>query len=437
MLMGPDTPANLPRVQISPRRLLDVAVPPRLGRSFRWLLSATLVNNAGDGVVVAAGPLLVASQTHDPFLVSLALFFDYLPGLLFGIIAGGYADRVERRRLVVVANTLRSVVLGVLVFTIVSGAVSIVLVLGSIFLLGTAESFADAASSALLPGIVRKQDLGIGNSRQQGGFVLLNQLIGPPVGAFLFAIGMAIPFAFNGICFVLGAVLVSRVVLSSDAVIQRRTGDGPSFSSELVEGIRWLIGHPAMRTLALTIFTFNITYGAAWSVLVLWAGERLHMDALGFGLLTTAGAVGGVVGIASYGALERRFALGDIMRVGLLVETFTHLAFALTTSAVFALGVMFVFGAHAFIWGTTGTVIRQRSVPNELMGRVGGVYRMAILGGLVIGTPLGGLLASTFGITAPFWFGFVGSAILVVVLWSQFGYIAHDAAPEVAQAAES
>src|SRR3954451_1296280 len=224
MLMGPDTPANLPRVQISPRRLLDVAVPPRLGRSFRWLLSATLVNNAGDGVVVAAGPLLVASQTRDPFLVSLALFFDYLPGLLFGIIAGGYADRVERRRLVVVANILRSVVLAVLVITIVAGAVNIWLILGSIFLMGTAETFADGASSALLPGIVRKEDLGIGNSRLQGGFVLLNQLVGPPLGAFLFAVGVALPFAINAVAFALGAVLVARVVLSSAVIIQRKPG---------------------------------------------------------------------------------------------------------------------------------------------------------------------------------------------------------------------
>ena len=77
--------SNLARVPSFLRRLADVAVPPRLGRSFRFLLSASLVNNAGDGVVVAAGPLLVASQTHDPLLVSLALFFDYLPGLLFGV----------------------------------------------------------------------------------------------------------------------------------------------------------------------------------------------------------------------------------------------------------------------------------------------------------------------------------------------------------------
>ena len=413
-------------MQLGPRRLVDAALPPRLGPNFRRLLASTLVNNAGDGVVVAAGPLLVASQTRDPFLVSLALLFDYLPGLLFSVIAGGVADRVERRRLVVAANLLRSVVLLALVFTIFSGMVSIVLILGAIFLLGTAETFADSASSTILPTIVRREDLGIANSRMQGAFVLLNQLVGPPIGAFLFAIGMAVPFGVNAIAFVLGALLVSRVVISSEVLVRRPVGDGTGFWSDLADGIRWLAGHPAMRTLALTIFAFNVTFAAAWSVLVLYARDQLHMDAVGFGLLTTSSAIGGILGIAAYGALERRFALGNIMRVGLVIETFTHLALALTTSPVVALGVMFVFGAHAFIWGTTATTVRQRAVPNELMGRVGGVYRVAHLGGLVIGTPIGGALASTFGITAPFWFGFVGSAILVVLLWRQFGHIAHD-----------
>ena len=286
--------------------------------------------------------------------------------------------------------------------------------------------FADAASSTLLPSIVKREDLGVANARMQGPFVLLNQLIGPPIGAFMFAIGMAVPYAVNAAAFTLGAVLITRVVLSADQIIQRRAGSGPSFRTELVEGVRWLMSHSAMRTLALTIFAFNVTYGAAWSVLVLWAGERLHMDAVGFALLTTFSALGGILGIISYGALERRFALGDIMRVGLLIETFTHLAFALTTSPPVALGVMFLFGAHVFIWGTTATVIRQRAVPNELMGRVGGVYRMALLGGLVIGAPLGGVLASNFGVTAPFWFAFAGSAVLVVLLWGQFSYIAHS-----------
>jgi predicted MFS family arabinose efflux permease len=308
-----------------------------------------------------------------------------------------------------------------LVVTIVTGHVNIAVVLVALFVLGTAETFSDSASSTLLPGLVARDDLGIANARMNGAFLLANQLLAPPIGAFPFAVGMALPFATNAACFALGALLVSRVATST----RNELREGSSLRAEMIEGIQWLVAHPPMRTLALTIFTFNVTYGAAWSVLVLYAGERLGMNEVGFGLLTTAVAVGGVVGTVSYGRLERRFSLADIMRVGLLIETFTHLILALTTSSIVALGTLVVFGAHAFVWGTTSTVVRQRAVPDELLGRVGGVYRVAIMGGLVIGTPIGGLLARQFGITAPFWFGFVGSALLVAILWRQFDHIVH------------
>ena len=402
-------------------RFTETIAPARLGQSFRWLLSSAFVNNVGDGIVLSAGPLLVASQTRDPLLVSMAVLAEYLPVLLFGVLGGVAADRFDRKRMVIVVNLGRAFVLAVLVATIVGGAISIAVVLLALFVLGTAETFADSASSTLLPGLVAREDLGIANARMQGVFLLANQLVFPPVGAFLFSVGPALPFAANAAGFVLGAVLISRVVTD----VREIQPDRPGVRAEMIEGFRWLVAHPPMRTLALTIFTFNVTFGAAWSVLVLYASERLGMDAVGFGLLTTAVAVGGVVGTVSYGRLERRFALADIMRVGLLIETGTHLVLALTTSATVALATMVVFGAHAFVWGTTSTVVRQRAVPDALLGRVGGVYRVAIVGGLVIGTPIGGILARNFGITAPFWFGFVGSALLVAVLWRQFDNIVH------------
>jgi MFS family permease len=417
-------------VRLVPSRLVDTLAPARLGSSFRWLWAASLVNNAGDGIAVAAGPLLVASQTRDPFLVSLALLSEYLPTLLFGVVGGAIADLVDRKRMVVAVNLARAFVLAVLVVTILTGTVSIAVVLLALFALGSAETFADAASSALLPGLVTREDLGVANSRMQGAFLLTNQLLLPPIGAFLFVVGAALPFVANAAGFLLGGVLITRVVTTRRPSTASRDG----IVAEMREGVRWLVSHPPMRTLALTILTFNVTYGAAWSVLVLYASERLGMNAVGFGLLTTAIAVGGVIGILMYGRLERRFALGDIMRVGLLIETGTHLVLALTTLPVVALGTLVVFGAHAFVWGTTSTVVRQRAVPDELLGRVGGVYRVAIVGGLVIGTPLGGLLASAFGITAPFWFAFVGSALLVAVLWRQMDHIVHAGDAPVVEA---
>ncbi|MEA2547946.1 MAG: hypothetical protein QOE42_544, partial [Chloroflexota bacterium] len=172
-------------------RATELLVPARLGRSFRWLLAASIVTNAGDGIAIAAGPLLVASQTHDPFLVSLALLSEYLPHLLFGLFAGVVADRHDRRRIVAGVNLFRALVLVVLTTMIVTGVVNIAIVLVTLFVLGTAETFADAASSTLIPSLVDRADLGVANARQQGAVLLLNQLVTPPIGAFLFAIGMA------------------------------------------------------------------------------------------------------------------------------------------------------------------------------------------------------------------------------------------------------
>jgi predicted MFS family arabinose efflux permease len=411
-------------------RITEAFVPARLGRSFRWLLAASIVTNIGDGIAISAGPLLVASQTHDPFLVSLAILSEYLPHLVFGLFAGVVADRHDRRRIVAGVNLFRALVLVVLTAMIVTNVVNIAIVLVTLFVLGTAETFADAASSTLIPSLVAREDLGVANARQQGAVLLLNQLVTPPVGAFLFAIGVWLPFGANATAFALGAILVSRVAASTGSA---RADEPSHLRREIAEGIRWLVHHPPMRTLALTILLFNVTYGAAWSVLVLYARDRLGMDAVGFGLMTAAIAVGGILGTVAYGSLERRFSLADLMRVGLLIETGTHLVLALTTSSQIALATLVVFGAHAFVWGTTSTVVRQRAVPDALMGRVGSVYRIAIMGGIVIGTPIGGLLARQFGITAPFWFGFFGSAALVAILWRQFALIvlAGDTPPEL------
>ena len=122
--------------------------------------------------------------------------------------------------------------------------------------------------------------------------------------------------------------------------------------------------------------------------------------------------------------------LGNLMRIGLVIETLTHLALALTTVPWVAMVIFFVFGAHAFVWGTTSITVRQRAVPTRLQGRVGSVNLIGVYGGLVLGAGAGGLLAREWGVTAPFWFAFVGSAVFVVLIWGQLRHIAHtDEAP--------
>lgn len=401
--------------------LLETLAPGRLGTGFRWLMASTWVSNLGDGMAMAAGPLLVASQTNRPVLVSLAFGLQTLPWLLFGLFAGALADRVNRKTMAVVIDLVRAAVLAVLAATIVTDSVSIAVVLVALFLMGTAEVFVDTASVTLLPMLVARDDLAIGNARMQTGYVTLNHLVGPPLGAALFATGMVWPFAGQALLIVAGAVLISRLTISAPPAREVRT----RVRADIAEGFRWVVRHPAVRTLVLTIFTFNITFGAAWSVLVLYARDRLGLGSIGFGLLTTVSAVGGIAGTVSYGWITRRVSLGDLMRIGLIVETVTHLTLALTTTPWLAMLIFFVFGAHAFIWGTTSSAVRQRAVPSELQGRVASVNGVGVFGGLVFGSAIGGVIADHWGLTAPFWFAFVGSAIFVVAIWKQLAHIAH------------
>jgi predicted MFS family arabinose efflux permease len=124
------------------------------------------------------------------------------------------------------------------------------------------------------------------------------------------------------------------------------------------------------------------------------------------------------------------------MRVGLLIETFTHLVLALTRTPWVAMAMLFVFGVHAFVWGTTSRTVRMRAVPLALQGRVGSLYYIGVFGGIVVGQALGGLVARWWGLTAPFWFAFVGSGLILALIWRQLTHVAHaEAEPAAVTAA--
>jgi MFS family permease len=389
--------------------IVETLAPARLGQAFRRVMIAFWMSNLGDGIALAAAPLLVASQTSSPFLVALAPLMLQLPWLLFGLWAGAIADRVDRRRLLIAMNGLRAVLVLGLALVIALDHVSITVVLIAVFLFGTTECFLDTVASTLLPMLVERQDLGIGNNRLMAGHITLNQLAGPPLGAALFALGAAVPFFAQGV--MLAAVTITLLPLVLPPV--QVTAEPTHVRADIAAGVRWLWHHAAVRTLALVIFAFNITFGAAWAVLVLYATERLGMGDLGFGLLTTA-----------YDRIERRFSFAVLMKVCLSLEVLVHLCLALATEPWMAFAVMFGFGVYTHVWSTVSNTLRQRAVPDEFQGRVSSVYLVGVFAGLVMGSALGGIIADLYGVTAPFWFAFVGTALILAALWRQLPNIA-------------
>lgn len=396
-------------------------LPSELGQDFRKIWPASAISNLGDGAMIAAGPLLVASITDEPLAVGIAAFVQQLPWLLFALFSGALVDRLDRRLVVVASDTFRAIVLGALGIAVLVGASPLWAVYLTLFLLGTAETLADSASSALLVNAVPRKHLGKANARLYATGTAANQLGGPPIGALLFALGTGVPLVMNAVTFAAAAILIARVTVRPS--VARKDTARTALWTDVREGVKWLWNHAGVRTLAWTILVMNITFMAAFATWVLFAKQRLGLSETQFGLLISASAVGAIAGMPVYHLLEPRVGSLALLRAGLVVETTVHLILAVTTSPIVVVATMTVFGVHAVVWGIVSTTARQLATPDALMGRVNNVYTLASIGGAALGALLGGVLAQRFGLTVPFVFAFVGMVIMTVLAWRPLRHV--------------
>ncbi|MEV8377204.1 MFS transporter [Kribbella sp. NPDC056861] len=193
------------------RSLRIFLLPAELGQDFRKIWPAAAISNLGDGAMLAAGPLLVASITDDPLAVGAAAFVQQLPWLLFALFSGALVDRLDRRVVVIAADIFRTAVLGSLGIAVLVGFSPLWLVYLTLFLLGTAETMADGAAGALLVNAVPREHLGKANARLTATGTTANQLVGPPIGGLLFALGTGVPLLVDAVTFAAAAALISRV----------------------------------------------------------------------------------------------------------------------------------------------------------------------------------------------------------------------------------
>ena len=250
-------------------------------------------------------------------------------------------------------------------------------------------------------------------------------LLGPPLGAFLFAAGRAWPFLTQAILVTLALLLVTQIVSAPGSSAERVAG---SVRSEVKEGFQWSIGHPPVRTLALIILSFNITWGAAWSAPALNALHRVHLGEVGYGLMTTSGAIGGTLAIITYERLEARWSSRHDHASVLDARGPNALVAGAEYQWRGCHRDLFVFASTAFGWSTVSQTVCERAVPHS--SKVGSlsVSLIACSAGFVIGQILGGVLASESGIVAPFWFAFIGSGVTLALVWRQLADIAHAGA---------
>jgi len=383
---------------------------------FRALWGASALSNLADGLVFVTMPLVAAGLTDDPRLVAGLATTYALVRLVVALPVGVHVDRLDRRTLLVVANALRGVAVLALAVSLQTGTGSLVVLYAVMAVVGVLESAADGAAVALLPSLVPRDGLDRANARIAGTQLVADEFVGPPLGGILFALAAAVPvYATGGLWLAAGAMALALPRRAPAAP----PADGPRASvvREAAEGVRWLARHRVVGSLALIGGLASVGYMLPFSVLVLFARDRLGLDAAGYGVLLAASALGGLAGSAIAAPLRSRLGARGTITAALALGCASLAGLAVTRDPVVAGVLLALYILHAVVWSVCATSLRQRLVPDPLLGRVGAAGRVLSLLGLAVGSALGGALATT-GIAVPTIAGavaFAGCAAVAVV----------------------
>ena len=405
----------------------------RLGANYWKLWTSSVVSNLGDGVTAIALPWLSSAVTRNAILIALVGVAGRIPWLVFSLPAGVITDRVDRRKLMLASQLVRSLLMFVAAATVLYyqsslpdptlvdvGAVSNNMVLYTMIivvslLFGMAEVLYDNSAQTILPAIVEPEGLERANSNLWGAEMVMNSFIGPPLGSVLIAVAFALPFAFDAVTFAIAALLIfllSGSYTSRDRSLAQR-GSRVHWWGEIKEGVTWLWHHPLLRPMAIILGLLNGLGMVTFATYVLFAQEVLGIDAFVFAILAMSGAVGGVIGSIVSPRVSKLLGSGTSLHLTLLISVLTNaiIGFATHWSVVF---VMFaVFSFSAVLWNVITVSLRQTIIPDQLLGRVNSVYRFFAWGMMPIGLAIGGVIVSgmealgasrEIALRTPWWF---------------------------------
>ncbi len=388
--------------------------PPdtRLGRDFGKLWTAAAFSNLADGLGRTAVPLAATTLTRDPLMISVIGALAFVPWLVFGLPAGMIVDRFDRRAIMACANALRGAVAVWLSVLAVSGTLSLWALFVGTLVFGLGETLFDNATNAVIPGVVRREQLDRANGWMQAAQITIDSFVATPIAGVLFAVSLALPLWAGSAAYLIPIVLALLLPLSAARPMREAaTAAQPRISTR--EAIAYLWHHRYLRAMVLFTSIIGSALSFAQAVIILFFLDTMAVPVVAIGFVTAGIGIGALAGSLIAPRLVARFGRGRVMFGAILTSGVTLLATGFAPEAWSAVTTFALSAGAVSVWNVPWGSLRQQIVPGEIFGRVLGVIRTFTWGLFPVATLLGGWLGR-IDLRLPFWIG--GGAVVLVSL---------------------
>ena len=393
-----------------------------LGHDFSRIWSASLITNLVDGVLRLAAPLLAVSLTEDPILIGALSALGLLPWLFFAIPIGALVDRVDRRKALVIGNSLRAVIALFIAFAVSQDFINIWLLLISVFFFGICEVLVDTTSQAVLPKILDKTNYERGNSRLQISEVIVSQFAGAPLSGLLYAVSIALPFFFSTTGFILAGLLILLFPFER-AINVRKEGDAGQAKLGLKGDIKFALNYLYQDKQIFSIVVITTLLGFFYSlsnaIAPLFILKELNVSPALFGVVLAIQGIGALAGSIAAPMVSKYLGRGKALAINVFFASLLVIFIGLSPNAYFFVAVSVLVGFTISVWNILLMSLYQSLIPPELYGRIHGARRTIVWGLMPIGALLGGVIARG-GLRLPF---LIGGSIATLIAFFSYKHI--------------
>lgn len=380
-------------------------------RNFLLLFSGQIVSSMGSQVSLLAFPLLVLSLTHSAAEAGILGAARSAPFIVFTLPAGALLDRWDRKRVMILADAGRALALGSIPLALLTGRLSLVQLVVVSLIEGTLFTFFNVAESASLPQVVPREQVpdAVGLNQTVDSLSLMT---GPSLSGILYSAAPALPFLADAISYT-GSVL--SLLFISTRFQQERTPASTGLREEIGAGLRWMWGHPVLRSLALMLSVLNL-FSMGYPLIMIVRAQELHATPAQIGLLFGTGGIGSILGSLLVGPLQRRVRFGRLIAWGAWVWTITWIPYAVAPNLIL-FGIANVVGwiIVPIVMGTQFSY-RLIVIPDAFQARVGSVFKLLAFGVEPLALALTGVLLQGVGPVTTVWIVLVPQALVSVLI---------------------